>query len=155
MRLFQAPLDACLDSPFFVGLSVHGLHFTVYAPSIFWGVDIFGFLPPPLLLLFMGVDGACKLPPSLALTGCSVLVDGLEAAVTTSKLAETPYLVRSSGWCFDWKREREKKKQRAWRTHIHIWPTPHFMGRYTPFLAFFAQFYSKKCPYLTANKLWL
>ena len=34
MRLFQAPLNTCLDSPFFVSLSVHGLHFTVYAPSI-------------------------------------------------------------------------------------------------------------------------
>ena len=33
MRLFQAPLDTCLDSPFFAGLSVHGLHFTVYALS--------------------------------------------------------------------------------------------------------------------------
>ena len=36
-----------------------------------------------------------------------------------------------------------------------FFPTPHFMGRYTPFLAFSAQFYGKKCPYLTANKLWL
>ena len=34
MRLFQAALDTCLDSPFFAGLSVHSLHFTVYAPSI-------------------------------------------------------------------------------------------------------------------------
>ena len=33
MRLFQAALDASLDSPFFASLSVHGLHFTVYAPS--------------------------------------------------------------------------------------------------------------------------
>ena len=33
MRLFQAALDTCLDSPFFASLSVHGLHFTVYAPS--------------------------------------------------------------------------------------------------------------------------
>ena len=33
MRLFQAALDTCLDSPFFESLSVHGLHFTVYAPS--------------------------------------------------------------------------------------------------------------------------
>ena len=32
MRLFQAALDTCLDSPFFASLSVHGLHFTVYAP---------------------------------------------------------------------------------------------------------------------------
>ena len=30
---FQAPLDTCLGSPFFASLSVHGLHFTVYAPS--------------------------------------------------------------------------------------------------------------------------
>ena len=34
MRLFQAALDTCLDSPFFASLSVHGLHFTAYAPSI-------------------------------------------------------------------------------------------------------------------------
>ena len=34
MRLFQAALDTPLDSPFFTSLSVHGLHFTVYAPSI-------------------------------------------------------------------------------------------------------------------------
>ena len=33
MHLFQAPLGTCLDSPFFASLSVHGLHFTVYAPS--------------------------------------------------------------------------------------------------------------------------
>ena len=33
MRLFQAALDTPLDSPFFANLSVHGLHFTVYAPS--------------------------------------------------------------------------------------------------------------------------
>ena len=31
MRLFQAALGTCLDSPFFASLSVHGLHFTVYA----------------------------------------------------------------------------------------------------------------------------
>ena len=30
---FQAALDTCLDSPSFASLSVHGLHFTVYAPS--------------------------------------------------------------------------------------------------------------------------
>ena len=35
MRLFQVALDTCLDSPFFASLSVHGLHFTVYAPSIY------------------------------------------------------------------------------------------------------------------------
>ena len=33
MRLFQAALDTPLDSPFSVTLSVHGLHFTVCAPS--------------------------------------------------------------------------------------------------------------------------
>ena len=33
MRLFQAPLDTCLGSPFSASLSVHGLHFTVYAAS--------------------------------------------------------------------------------------------------------------------------
>ena len=32
MRLFQAALDTCHDSPFFACLSVHGLHFTVNAP---------------------------------------------------------------------------------------------------------------------------
>ena len=32
-RLLQAPLDTCLDSPFFTSLSVHGLHYKVYAPS--------------------------------------------------------------------------------------------------------------------------
>ena len=37
MRLFQAALHTCLDSPFFANLSVHGLHFTVYAPSILQG----------------------------------------------------------------------------------------------------------------------
>ena len=34
MRLFQAALDTPLDSPFSATLSVHGLHFTVYVPSI-------------------------------------------------------------------------------------------------------------------------
>ena len=34
MRLFQAALDTPLDSPFSATLSVHGLHFTVRAPSI-------------------------------------------------------------------------------------------------------------------------
>ena len=34
MRLFQAALDTPLDSPFSATLSVHGLHFTVCAPSI-------------------------------------------------------------------------------------------------------------------------
>ena len=33
MRLFQAAFDTCLDSPFFASLSVHGLHFMVYAPK--------------------------------------------------------------------------------------------------------------------------
>ena len=33
MRLFQAPLNTCLGSPFFANLSFHGLHFTVYAAS--------------------------------------------------------------------------------------------------------------------------
>ena len=31
MRLFQAPLDTSLDSPFSATLSVRGLHFTVCA----------------------------------------------------------------------------------------------------------------------------
>ena len=34
MRLLQATLDTPLDSPFPATLSVHGLHFTVCAPSI-------------------------------------------------------------------------------------------------------------------------
>ena len=33
VRVSQATLDTCLDSPFFASLSVHGLHFTLYAPS--------------------------------------------------------------------------------------------------------------------------
>ena len=33
MRLFQAALDTCLGSPSSATLSVHGLHFMVYAPS--------------------------------------------------------------------------------------------------------------------------
>ena len=33
MRLLQAALDTCFDSPFSATLSVHGLHFTVCAPS--------------------------------------------------------------------------------------------------------------------------
>ena len=40
MRLFQAPLDTCLGSPFFASLSVHGLHFMVYAASIKTKVDV-------------------------------------------------------------------------------------------------------------------
>ena len=35
MRLLQAALDTCLESPLLASLSVHGLHFTVYAPTIF------------------------------------------------------------------------------------------------------------------------
>ena len=34
MRPYQTPLDACLDSPFFASLSVHGLHFTVHKASM-------------------------------------------------------------------------------------------------------------------------
>ena len=30
---FQGALETCLDSPLLASLSVHGLHFTVYAPS--------------------------------------------------------------------------------------------------------------------------
>ena len=33
LRLFQAPLDTCLDSPFCAACSIHGLPFTVCAPS--------------------------------------------------------------------------------------------------------------------------
>ena len=36
MRLLQGALDTPLDSPFSATLSVHGLHFTVCAPSM-WG----------------------------------------------------------------------------------------------------------------------
>ena len=42
MRLFKAALNTCLDSPFFASLSVHGLHFTVYAPSR-WSASV-GFI---------------------------------------------------------------------------------------------------------------
>ena len=38
MRLFQSALDTPLDSPFSATLSVHGLHFTVCAPSKFLGI---------------------------------------------------------------------------------------------------------------------
>ena len=37
MHLFQDAPDTPLDSPFFATLSVHGLHFTVCTPSIFFG----------------------------------------------------------------------------------------------------------------------
>ena len=42
VHLLQAALDTCLDSPFFASLSVHGLHFTVYAPSSSFGVQKIG-----------------------------------------------------------------------------------------------------------------
>ena len=46
MRLFQAPLDTCLDSPFFASLSVHGLHFTVCElSSIYLGTYFFRSFP--------------------------------------------------------------------------------------------------------------
>ena len=35
-------LNVCLDSPFFASLSVHGLHFTVYAPSNTMGRQVGG-----------------------------------------------------------------------------------------------------------------
>ena len=35
VRLFRAPLNTYLGSPFFASLAVHGLHFTVYAASIY------------------------------------------------------------------------------------------------------------------------
>ena len=41
MRLFQAALDTCLNSPFFASLSSHGLHFTVYAASSFGFLLVF------------------------------------------------------------------------------------------------------------------
>ena len=41
MRLFPAAPDTPLDSPFSATLSVHGLHFTVYAPSNLWELPIF------------------------------------------------------------------------------------------------------------------
>ena len=34
------------------------------------------------------------------------------------------------------------------RNNIQIWPTPHFMGRYTPFLAFSPSFIVKNAPIL-------
>ena len=42
MRLFQAALDTPLDSPFSATLSVHGLHFTVCAPSSLGGGAVRG-----------------------------------------------------------------------------------------------------------------
>ena len=45
MRLFQGALDTPLDSPFSATLSVHGLHFTVCAPSINWTDPILSFIP--------------------------------------------------------------------------------------------------------------
>ena len=36
MSLFQVALDTPLGNPFSASLSVHGLHFTVCAPSNFW-----------------------------------------------------------------------------------------------------------------------
>ena len=41
MRLFQAALDTPLDGPFSATLSVHGLHFTVCAPSKIRHLTIF------------------------------------------------------------------------------------------------------------------
>ena len=46
MRLFQAALDTCLDSPFSASLSVHGLHFTVYTPSSRFSLTQGSELPP-------------------------------------------------------------------------------------------------------------
>ena len=40
MRLFPAALDTPLDSPFSTTLSVHGLHFMLYAPSIRGGQNV-------------------------------------------------------------------------------------------------------------------
>ena len=51
MRLFQAALDTCLDSPFVASLSVHGLHFTVYAPSMDPRLLILGSPSDPSFLL--------------------------------------------------------------------------------------------------------
>ena len=36
---FKASLDTCLDNLLLANLSVHGLHFTVYAPSSNTAVD--------------------------------------------------------------------------------------------------------------------
>ena len=42
VRLSQAPLDTCLESPpLFLSLSVHDLQFTVYAPLRKWGSRTF------------------------------------------------------------------------------------------------------------------
>ena len=43
MRPFQNPLDTCLCTPFFPSLSVHGLHFTVCAPSMYQYLNFSGF----------------------------------------------------------------------------------------------------------------
>ena len=72
MRLFQAPLDTCLGSPFFASLSVHGLHFTVYAPSRYQNQSFSGVLsgpfPPTLVPSFFPPlspsDPATSLTPS-------------------------------------------------------------------------------------------
>ena len=53
MRLSKAALDTCLDNPFFASLSVHGLHFTVYAPSIFSHYFVFSLF----LWSFTGILG--------------------------------------------------------------------------------------------------
>ena len=55
MRLFQAALGTCLDNPFFASLSVHGLHFTVYAT---------GKITAVVLLIIFGPSGQDILFPS-------------------------------------------------------------------------------------------
>ena len=46
--------------------------------------------------------------------------------------------------------ERAREKHTHTHTHIYIyiWPTPHFMGRYTPFFAFLPSFIVKNAPIL-------
>ena len=47
MRLFQAAHNTPLDSPFSATLSVHGLHFTVCAPSSLSQIVVTYFFPSP------------------------------------------------------------------------------------------------------------
>ena len=58
MPYVQAPLDTCLDSPLLASLSVHGLHFTVCAPSMFPKANLYhsGLCPTALPATNRGVN---------------------------------------------------------------------------------------------------
>ena len=51
MRLFQAPLDTCLGSPFFASLSVHGLHPTFFHADFREGISSPNFVEGSILPL--------------------------------------------------------------------------------------------------------